>query len=250
MATAEKIREALELMKVNPANWNSDGTPKLTALQVIAGDDTITMAQMVQAAGGVPSKDDTDAESTGDSADATKAAPQPAIDTSKPDAEGDEGTGDGKAPEPEEPTHQDIIAGATEAITELEPEVQAAKAQAQAAADTLAAITAKKDALGQVIEEHTEKLSRAQAVQRIQRQTQEGLERRKESLQAVHKAAQQVGVLQYASELDASLARGGSRSVVIRDGKTYVATPQTNAINAGKYYAQQAAARIANRTGG
>lgn len=264
MATKlDKIRGALGLMRTQnlDAHWNEDGTAKLEVVQKLAGEADITLADLVEANGGMPTRGDEadpkDAADEGTEDGGIKAAPPapelPKAAITKPGEDREDGTGDGKpGTEPAEAVvldHKLVVAQADAAIDELDPVIIAAAQEAEAAAAKLAELTREKSKLLELREQHDTPISNAEAVRRIQAQTQEALAARKAKMQAVGAAAAEVGLKGHASNLDAALAQGGRRSQVLRDGQVYVATPQTNAQNAGKFYAQRAAERLANRLG-
>lgn len=233
--------------KLDPAadaDWNKDGTPKLDAIRRAAGDEKIARDELTQSIGDLrrPAAPQA-AEQAPPTAAAAEAAPQaPQAPPGPPAAE--------PAPAPAEdqvyiaqaedqpvPEKAKVVETAKAALDALKGDAQTAAAEFEAAKAKLDAVTAERHKHQEVIESNKAQMSNAEAIKRVQKQTQANLVNNRARVIAATMALKEVGLAPTvpASALDAYYA-GRKRT-------------KEQAANAAAFHHQRAKERVAERLG-
>jgi hypothetical protein len=214
------------LDRADPTQWNEDGSPKIEAVRRLMSNDAVTDADVAAAMGRPAPTIQT----------APKFTPAAAIK-----AEGDGGTkATGAAPAtatvPDAGTVEGIGADndlaaqarqrvmATQAVKDAEfPILQDMVAQRRAIDEAIAAKQLEVDKLDRAIEADSVKVTDAEAIKKVQQQTQDDLLKRHRDADTVAKALGTAAPTIVPSPLDAALQAGIGRSTVLVNGKPYQA---------------------------
>jgi hypothetical protein len=243
MTIKDDVLAAFQKLAPNDdALWNKDGTPKLEAIRNAAGDQKISRDEMIGSIGdkrrpevkaAEPAEGDGGAPPT---QEATPPATPPApaaderpdtVNAVKPEVPGVEDT--------ETPDKTKLVAEAQSNIADIEKElatITPGLADTLAEVERLKGLREKEQA---VVDANTVLLTHAEAVKKVQAQTQANIAANKERMALAQTALAASGFKPAPSQLDASL-QGRKR------------TPESIAAQA-TYYKQQGANRLAERLG-
>lgn len=238
----DNIRSAVSLLITtnDPAQWESDGSPKLSAIQDLVGAD-VTAEDVAKAApeGGFkfPGKEVEEVKTANALAVTPPPPPDPAANAA--DDAREDGLGDGRT-EPavvnvDTPEPAKVIKSHQAALAAIDPEMAELAKTVERAGERLKELQAKKDVHVTAIEQNTAKLSAADAVRRVQQQTQKNLNEQKQRTQLAATALKASGFQVHASPLDASYANRKR-------------TPEQTA-NMAKHVHQKAAENLSRRMG-
>lgn len=251
MTIKTDIVAAFELLEAkDDALWNADGTPKLEAIRNAAGDQRIKRDELIDAIG------DRRRPVVKESAPQEQAPTEPATQEKAPDPEQPLATGatntsaaDPDADRPDTivaekpkvagvadentPDKQELIEMAASRIETIDAEAREVDADLQKLNARMATLKANREKQKAIVEENQEQLTLAEAVKRVQAQTQANLRANKDRISVAAAAVKAAGasLAPHASPLDAAYATRKRSPEEATRAAAYFAQRQTERVN-------------------